>query len=72
MPTILLQDSESASSSQDSTDMSRQGWCYCGKDQTFDNMIGCDNKDCKIEWYHWMLDKEKIPNCPDCHKGASN
>ena len=80
MPTIPLQDSESASSSQDSTDrqLSRQGWCYCGKDETFDNMIGCDNKDFKIEWYHLAclkLDKEKIPKgrwyCPDCHKGAS-
>ena len=29
-------------------DMSRRGWCYCGEAEAFDNMIGCDNKDCKI------------------------
>ena len=56
--------------------MSRRGWCYCGKDEAFDNMIGCDNKVCKIQWYHLSclkLDKDKIPkgkfDCPDCHKG---
>ena len=58
--------------------MSRRGWCYCGKDETFDDMIGCDNKDCKIGWYHLCLklDKEKIPEgrwyCLDCHKGKQS
>ena len=67
--------------SQDSTptDTSSQGRGYCGKDESFDDMIGCDNKHCKIQWYHLSclkLDKKKIPKdmwyCPDCHKGKQH
>ncbi|KAK6168739.1 hypothetical protein SNE40_019924 [Patella caerulea] len=27
-------------------------YCFCGQDETFDNMIGCDSKKCKTKWYH--------------------
>jgi len=59
--------------------LSFNGWSYCGKDETFDTMIGCDSKDCKIQWYHLSylkLTKDEIPRdkwfCPDCHKRKHN
>jgi len=27
-------------------------WCYCGQDETYDYMIGCDNEECSIQWFH--------------------
>ena len=62
-------DLDAASSSNDV-----KGYCYCGRED-YDDMIGCDNKDCPNEWYHyWCL---KITQndvlkgkyfCPECHK----
>ena len=50
---------------QDSMDTSSQGWCFRGKDESYDDMISrSDNKHCKVQWYHLSclkLDKEKIP-----------
>ena len=53
-------------------------WCYCRRDEEFDTMIGCDNEQCTIQWYH--LSCLQIPQshvlkgkwyCPDCHKERS-
>ena len=27
-------------------------WCYSGQDETHDYMIGCDNEECLIQWFH--------------------
>jgi len=27
-------------------------WCYCGQDETYDYMIGCNNEECSIQWFH--------------------
>ena len=51
------------------------GYCYCGRGEDYDNMIGCDNKDCPIEWYHYSclkITQSDVPKgkyfCPECHK----
>ena len=56
-----------ASGSQD-----QQVYCYChGPDEG--TMIACDNKACKIEWFHKdCLKMKSVPRgkwyCPDCRK----
>eukprot|EP00127_Corallochytrium_limacisporum_P005681 Clim_evm60s210 gene=Clim_evmTU60s210 len=47
-------------------------YCYC-KGPFHGNMIGCDGKKCKIEWFHFeCVGLEKAPKgkwfCPDCRK----
>ena len=27
-------------------------YCFCGEDESYDNMIACDSKTCPKEWYH--------------------
>ena len=27
-------------------------WCYCKRPESFDDMVGCDNPNCEIGWYH--------------------
>ena len=47
-------------------------FCYChGPEEG--TMVGCDNEDCKIEWFHTRCLKIKtVPKgkwyCPDCRK----
>ena len=51
-------------------------WCYCKKGEDHGDMIGCDNKNCQIQWFHLSyclkLTKTQVPKgkwyCPDCHK----
>ena len=31
---------------------SKELWCYCKRDEDYDDMVGCDNDDCEIQWYH--------------------
>jgi len=30
------------------------GYCYCKREEDFDDMISCDNKDCPIGWFHYL------------------
>ena len=48
--------------------------CYCGGPEA-GTMIGCDNPDCSIEWFHMeCLELRSIPRgkskwyCPNCRK----
>ncbi|XP_014680954.1 PREDICTED: PHD finger protein ING1-like [Priapulus caudatus] len=27
-------------------------YCYCGQPEDADDMIACDNHNCKVQWYH--------------------
>ncbi|ESO90889.1 hypothetical protein LOTGIDRAFT_122730, partial [Lottia gigantea] len=27
-------------------------YCFCGNEESFDNMILCDSKKCRVKWYH--------------------
>lgn len=48
-------------------------YCLC-KRESYGEMIGCDNEDCKIEWFHYgcvgLAPGEKLKTktwyCPDC------
>lgn len=49
-------------------------YCIC-RQVSFGNMIGCDNEDCKIEWFHYDCvglteppDPKSLWFCPDCRK----
>ena len=56
-----------------STDIAtKKVFCYCRKPES-DEMIGCDNEQCKMEWFHFKcLKLNKAPKgkwyCPDCRK----
>lgn len=46
-------------------------WCYCREDIQGSQLIGCDNDDCKIIWFHVKcLRLDSIPkgqwHCPSC------
>ena len=48
-------------------------WCYCRQIKG-GNMVGCENKCCKIKWFHMeCLMMTEPPKgkwlCPDCHPG---
>lgn len=47
-------------------------YCFCQR-VSFGEMIGCDNDDCKFEWFHWSCvgitsppKDDKVWYCPDC------
>lgn len=47
-------------------------YCFC-KRVSFGEMIGCDNDDCKYEWFHWSCvgitsppKDDEVWYCPDC------
>lgn len=47
-------------------------YCFCQR-VSFGEMIGCDNDDCKYEWFHWECvgitsppNDDDIWYCPDC------
>ena len=47
--------------------------CYCNMSEEDDDLIGCDNKNCQIKWFHLKcLRITKIPKgrwfCPECRK----
>jgi len=47
-------------------------YCYCRRPEE-GTMIGCDNSDCKIEWFHLSCLRLAIAPkgkwyCPDCRK----
>lgn len=49
-----------------------QLYCFC-RQVSYGNMIACDNKDCKYEWFHWSCVGLTAPPkgiwyCPDCQK----
>ena len=56
-----------------STDIAtKKVFCYCRQPES-DEMIGCDNEQCKMEWFHFKcLKLNKAPKgkwyCPDCRK----
>ena len=56
------------------SDESNDKWCYCRLGDV-DDMIGCDNEHCLIQWFHYSclgLTATQIPDgpwyCPDCSK----
>ena len=64
-----------APSSTSTIKNSSEKWCYCQTEE-YGTMIGCDNENCSIAWYHIdCLNIENIPNgkwyCPDCRINIS-
>ena len=52
---------------------SQETWCYCQLPAEEDDMIGCDNRECNIAWFHLKcLRITNIPKgkwfCPECKK----
>ena len=52
-------------------DRDEGNWCYCNESKGGD-MIGCDNANCTIKWFHLScLDMTEAPSgkwmCPTCH-----
>lgn len=65
-------DTNDQEGSLESTKVDIITYCYCkGPDEG--NMIGCENPECLIEWFHWdCLKIKSAPKgrwyCPDCRK----
>ena len=62
-------------SSDADSDGNQKLWCYCSRDDVYDNLIGCDNTECKIQWFHLScvnLNQDQVPDgdwyCFDCRK----
>ena len=62
-------------SSKPVSDGNQKLWCYCSRDDVDNNLIGCDNIDCKIQWFHLScvnLTQDQVPDgnwyCFDCRK----
>ena len=62
-------------SSDADSDGNQKVWCYCSRDDVYDNLIGCDNTECKIQWFHLScvnLNQDQVPDgdwyCFDCRK----
>jgi len=54
------------------TEASEQLYCFCQK-VSFGDMVACDDKDCKYEWFHFLcVGLETKPKgdwyCPQCRK----
>jgi len=61
------------------SDDENEKWCYCNRDESYDYMIGCDGKNCTIQWFHLCclhLTMEQIPKgkwfCPYCKLTSKN
>ena len=78
----VVSDDNSSSSHTDINDRSSSfndaGFCYCGKGEDYDDMIGCDNEHCPIGWFHYCclrITEEDVPKgkyyCLECHKKKS-
>lgn len=55
----------------DESDGESGPWCYCREDIDGSLLIGCDNEECKIVWFHMTcLKLDKAPSgqwfCPTC------
>ena len=62
-------------SSDADSDGNQKLWCYCSRDDVYDNLIGCNNTECKIQWFHLScvnLNQDQVPDgdwyCFDCRK----
>ena len=52
-------------------------YCICGQ-QEDENMVECENKDCKHKWFHYKCVGIEDPNtlpkvwyCPECSKALN-
>ena len=76
LPDMKLPMQESSSSSEPTKTpqiSTEQKWCYCNGEES-GNMIGCENDDCVIQWFHVECLRikrisKKAWYCPDCCKG---
>lgn len=55
-----------------SDDADNNLYCFCQR-VSFGEMIGCDNDDCRFEWFHWSCvgitsppKDDEVWYCPDC------
>ena len=69
-----LDQSPSTSSSSSQSNETSKVYCYCNGPEVGD-MIGCDNENCTIEWFHCKCLKislDAVPKgkwyCPSCRK----
>ena len=59
----------------DTYDSNTEVWCFCKQGESYGDMIGCDNPQCTIQWFHLSclkLEQHQIPRgkwyCPLCHR----
>ncbi|KAI5964768.1 YNG2 [Candida pseudojiufengensis] len=68
----LAMDAGGSMDIQQGEDADNNLYCFCQR-VSFGEMIGCDNDDCKYEWFHWSCvgitsppRDDEIWYCPDC------
>ena len=68
-----IEDAEVSDAEQDEISEDEEAYCVCGKPSSGE-MIGCDNDDCKRQWFHFKCvgitkaPKSKKWYCDDCQK----
>lgn len=67
-----MQDAANDGPMNQGDDADNKIYCFCQR-VSFGEMIGCDNDDCKHEWFHWSCvgitsppKENEIWYCPDC------
>lgn len=67
-----MQDATIDSPMNQADDADNNLYCFCQR-VSFGEMIGCDNEDCKHEWFHWSCvgitsppKDNEVWYCPDC------
>lgn len=68
----VVQEPTSTASVSVDLDECEKSWCYC-QQPSFGTMIGCDNSDCTIQWFHCECLRIRCPPkgkwfCPSCRK----
>ena len=71
-PTSNVMEEVTTPDTSNTTGDSSEKWCYC-KTGEHGTMIGCDNENCAISWYHIdCLKLKRVPSgkwyCPDCRR----
>ncbi|CAH2354145.1 chromatin modification-related protein Yng2p [[Candida] railenensis] len=68
----ILNGGSGGAGSANGEDADNNLYCFCQR-VSFGEMIGCDNDDCKYEWFHWACvgitsppKDDEIWYCPDC------
>ena len=73
MPALCAVQVPCDKNSESADDDRSQTYCYCGEPEDHDDMIMCDDENCKIVWYHLVcLKMKRVPKgkwlCPNCRK----
>lgn len=73
-----IEESENADATENAENAENIEYCFCGRPEN-DQMVKCDNENCKYKWFHYecvnITDPNSLPNkwyCPNCREENGN